>query len=170
MQVIDKDGYRANVGMILINSQGKLFWAKRIGQDAWQFPQGGTNPDESPDQTLFRELHEEVGLSQDKVKIIASTKDWLKYRLPRRLIRQSKPTCIGQKQKWYLLQCLTETDEFDFNAGPKAEFDGYTWVPYWYPLRFVVPFKREVYRRALVEFAPKVLGIASRQALDPFQS
>lgn len=168
MQVIDEAGYRANVGIIITNPEGQLFWAKRIGQQAWQFPQGGLNENESPEQTLFRELYEEIGLTQEKVKVLASTEEWLPYKLPSRLVRaHSKPVCIGQKQKWFLLAHSGDPEDFNLTAGPKAEFDGWKWVPYWYPLRYVVAFKREVYRQALIEFAPVVLGPPKGSGLDP---
>ena len=105
--VIDSEGYRPNVGIILCNEEGRLFWAKRIGQRSWQFPQGGIQRDESPEQAMFRELAEEVGLRPEHVQVIGCTKDWLRYRLPKRLIRRGgKSTCIGQKQIWFLLRML----------------------------------------------------------------
>jgi len=101
--VIDSDGFRPNVGIILTNDQGQLLWARRVGgQDAWQFPQGGINDRETAEQALYRELHEEVGLRPHDVEILASTRGWLRYRLPERLVRHnSHPLCVGQKQKWY---------------------------------------------------------------------
>jgi len=66
--VIDSEGYRPNVGIILCNSEGRLFWGKRIGQRSWQFPQGGIQRDESPEQAMFRELAEEVGLRPEHVE------------------------------------------------------------------------------------------------------
>jgi putative (di)nucleoside polyphosphate hydrolase len=154
--VIDSDGFRPNVGIVLANARGQVLWARRVGQDAWQFPQGGINDDESPEQALFRELEEEVGLSSEHVDILACTRGWLRYRLPQRLLRRdSKPLCIGQKQKWFLLQMLAEDTNVTFDHGPKPEFDHWRWVSYWYPLGQVVPFKREVYRRAMKELAPK---------------
>ena len=105
--MIDSDGFRPNVGIILCNDQRKLFWAKRIGQDAWQFPQGGINENESPEEAMFRELGEEVGLKPDQVDVLGETRDWLKYRLPRRYVRKNcDPVCIGQKQRWFLLRVL----------------------------------------------------------------
>ena len=104
-QVIDTDGFRLNVGIILSNKEGKLFWARRIGQNAWQFPQGGIKQYETPEEALYRELMEEVGLCEYHVNVIGCTKEWLRYRLPKRLIRQDiAPICIGQKQLWYLLR------------------------------------------------------------------
>ena len=154
--MIDADGFRPNVGIVITNAQGQLLWARRVGgQDAWQFPQGGINDDESPEQALYRELYEEVGLRKKDVKIIARTRGWLRYRLPKRLLRHgSNPLCIGQKQKWFLLQ-LTSGESaisLDDNGG-KAEFDGWRWVSFWYPLDQVVSFKRDVYRRALKELS-----------------
>src|SRR5690606_15101261 len=83
--VIDSDGFRPNVGIILTNGLGQVLWARRIGQEAWQFPQGGIQRNESPEQALFRELHEEVGLMPEDVEILACTRGWLRYRLPQRL-------------------------------------------------------------------------------------
>lgn len=153
--VIDADGFRPNVGIILSNSQGQLLWARRIGgQDAWQFPQGGINPNETPEQALYRELYEEVGLKPSDVEILACTKGWLRYRLPHRLVRQnSQPTCVGQKQKWFLLRFKGDETSVQFENGGKAEFDDWRWVNYWYPLGKVVAFKRDVYRRALRELS-----------------
>ncbi len=153
--MIDSEGYRLNVGIILCNEQGRLFWGRRIGQRSWQFPQGGIQRDESPEQAMFRELAEEVGLRPEDVQLIGSTKGWLHYRLPKRLIRQgNKHTCIGQKQVWFLLRMLGREEAVRLDLSERPEFDHWQWVDYWYPLRAVVWFKRQVYWRALRELAP----------------
>lgn len=153
--MIDADGFRPNVGIILTNSQGQLLWARRVGgHDAWQFPQGGIRQDEHPEAALYRELTEEVGLEQKDVEIIGCTRGWLRYRLPRQLIRhQSKPLCIGQKQKWFLLRMASPDQNIRLDLHETAEFDHWRWVSYWYPLSKVVSFKRDVYRRALKELS-----------------
>jgi putative (di)nucleoside polyphosphate hydrolase len=153
--VIDSDGFRPNVGIMLANDQGQLLWARRVGgHDAWQFPQGGISAGESPEQALYRELHEEVGLSPDAVELLGVTKGWLRYRLPRRFIREGqKPVCIGQKQKWFLLRLLETDAAVQLHLNEKPEFDHWQWVSYWYPLNQVISFKREVYRRAMKELA-----------------
>ncbi len=162
--MIDSDGFRPNVGIILANQRGELLWARRIGQEAWQFPQGGINNDETPEQALYRELTEEVGLEASDVRIIGSTRGWLRYRLPRRMVRNdSRPVCIGQKQKWFLLEMLSPDARVRVDRSSSPEFDGWQWVSYWYPLGQVVPFKREVYRRALRELAPRVFKLQAQQ-------
>lgn len=156
--MIDSDGFRPNVGIVLANAKGEVLWARRIGQDAWQFPQGGINRDETAEDALYRELNEEVGLEPQHVRMLACTRGWLRYRLPERLVRKVDrgPVCIGQKQKWFLLQMLAEDSAVAFDqGGHKPEFDGWRWVSYWYPLGQVVSFKREVYRRAMKELAPR---------------
>ena len=152
--MIDSDGFRANVGMILANEHNEVLWAKRIGQDSWQFPQGGINEGETAEQALYRELHEEIGLQSSDVKIVASTKSWLRYRLPKKMIRyNSHPVCIGQKQKWFLLRMLGSDASVIMDRSNNPEFDAWEWVSYWYPLGQVVSFKREVYRRAMKELS-----------------
>lgn len=154
--MIDSDGYRPNVGIIITNRVGQVLWARRIGQDAWQFPQGGIRQHETPVQALYRELREEVGLEPDDVEILACTRGWLKYRLPKRMIRHNTlPICVGQKQKWFLLRLIGEDQRINFEACEEPEFDGWQWVSYWYPLARVVSFKRDVYRQALAELAPR---------------
>ncbi|MES9901210.1 MAG: RNA pyrophosphohydrolase [Sedimenticola sp.] len=153
--MIDSEGYRPNVGIILCNNERQLFWGRRVGQNSWQFPQGGINPNETPEQAMYRELDEEVGLKPHQVEIVGVTDKWLKYRLPKRYLRHnSLPLCIGQKQIWFLLRvCCKETD-FCLDNSAKPEFDGWRWVKYWQPLREVVYFKKRVYSRALEELAP----------------
>jgi putative (di)nucleoside polyphosphate hydrolase len=154
--VVDADGFRPNVGIVLSNDLGQVLWARRVGgHDAWQFPQGGINEDESLEEALFRELHEEVGLAADSVEILARTRDWLHYRLPKRLRRyNSSPGFKGQKQKWFLLRMLCADELVQVDVTAKPEFDHWRWVSYWYPICQVVDFKRDVYRRALKELAP----------------
>lgn len=160
--MIDADGYRPNVGIILSNHHGQLLWAKRCGQDAWQFPQGGIKVNESPEEALYRELKEEVGLNANQVRLLGVTRSWLKYRLPKRMVRRNnQPVCIGQKQKWFLLQINCADSQICFDCSTTPEFDGWRWVSYWYPLSCVVPFKRDVYRRALLELNPKLARLSN---------
>jgi putative (di)nucleoside polyphosphate hydrolase len=150
--VIDDEGFRANVAIILVNGQGQSLWFKRVGQEAWQFPQGGMKAGETVEQAMYRELEEEVGLTASDVSVVASTKGWLRYRLPKKLVRyDSEPVCIGQKQKWFLLQLTTPESAINLERHNSPEFDRWQWVSYWYPLEQVVSFKKEVYRRALKE-------------------
>lgn len=153
--MIDSEGFRPNVGIIVCNNWGRLIWCKRIGQDAWQFPQGGIRRDETPEEAMYRELEEETGLRPEHVEVIARTRSWLKYRLPKRLIRKrATPRCIGQKQLWYLLRLLGDEECVRPHCVDKPEFDSWRWIDYWVPPREVVFFKRTVYQRALKEFAP----------------
>lgn len=156
--VIDREGYRPNVGIILADDVGRVLWARRVGgRDAWQFPQGGIQAGESAEEAMYRELMEEVGLEPGQVEVRACTRGWLRYRLPRRMLRHnSTPSFVGQKQKWFLLRMLCEDRCVRFDAGDKPEFDHFRWVSYWYPLGQVVSFKRDVYRRALAELAPRL--------------
>jgi len=153
--VIDEDGYRPNVGIILAGAGAKVLWARRVGQDAWQFPQGGIERHESPDEALYRELCEELGLEREHVSVIGSTLGWLRYTLPKRFRRRHRPpVCVGQKQIWYLLRLVAAEDALRLNASAHPEFDHWKWVDYWHPTREVIYFKRDVYRRALKELAP----------------
>lgn len=154
--MIDAEGFRPNVGIILMNPIGQVLWARRIGgQDAWQFPQGGIKNNESPEQALYRELKEEVGLTAEQVTVVDATRGWLRYRLPKRYVRpQQQPLCIGQKQKWFLLEYKGDDNAMDLSGDGHPEFDKWEWVSYWYPLNRVVNFKRDVYRRAMRELAP----------------
>ena len=140
--MIDDDGYRPNVGIVICNRQGQVMWARRYGQHSWQFPQGGINPGESAEQAMYRELFEEVGLSRKDVRILASTRNWLRYKLPKRLVRwDTKP-------------------DINMQTSSTPEFDGWRWVSYWYPVRQVVSFKRDVYRRVMKEFASVTMSLA----------
>ena len=152
--MIDKDGYRANVAIVIFNEQGKVFWAKRNRQPSWQFAQGGLNSGETPLESMYRELYEEVGLYPKDVEIIACTRSWLRYRLPRFLIRRNFPLCIGQKQKWFLLKLKTHESNINLKTSKRPEFDSWKWVDYWYPVTHIVSFKRHVYRQALEHFFP----------------
>jgi putative (di)nucleoside polyphosphate hydrolase len=152
---IDSDGFRANVGIILSNDDGRLLLAGRVGSKGWQFPQGGMLRDEFPEQAMYRELYEEVGLTPGDVAILGETEDWLRYRLPDRFIRHgTKPLCIGQKQRWFLLR-LTGTDDcVNFDQSDTPEFDRWRWVEFWHPIKEVIYFKRRVYAQALHELGP----------------
>ena len=159
--MIDPDGYRPNVGIILMRSDGSVFWARRISRDGWQFPQGGMNTDETPIEAMYRELYEETGLEQHHVEVLGATPGWLRYRLPRRSIRtNSKPVCIGQKQVWFLLRLTAEESQVRLDLTDTPEFDSWRWVDFWYPGDNVVHFKREVYVQALQLLSPIARNLA----------
>ena len=148
--MIDSDGYRANVGIIISNQNGQVLWAQRMGQDAWRFPQGGIKQAETAEQAMYRELWEEVGLKSEDVRIIASTTSWLRYKLPKRMVRRyEQPVCIGQKQMWFLLTLASAESKLNLDVSEVPEFQGWKWVDYWYPVENVVYFKKRVYRCAL---------------------
>ncbi len=150
--MIDSKGYRPNVGIILCNHEGCVFWAKRKGANSWQFPQGGINCDEDPETAMYRELWEETGLQPEHVKVLGRTRYWLRYKLPERYLRKNSfPLCIGQKQIWFILQLITDDSKVRFDCVTKPEFDDWRWVDYWEPLNDVVYCKRKVYRKAMSE-------------------
>ena len=154
---IDDEGFRANVGIILTDDLGKLMIAGRAGSKGWQFPQGGMLLGEDPEQAMYRELHEEVGLEAADVEILGATTGWLRYRLPDRFIRRnSMPLCVGQKQRWFMLQLRSSPEKVRFDRCDEPEFDRARWVDYWRPVNEVIYFKRRVYARALHELGSTV--------------
>ena len=154
---IDAEGFRANVGIILANADNKLMLGGRVGAKGWQFPQGGVLEGEEPEQAMFRELREEVGLEADDVDVLGVTRDWLRYRLPDKFVRRhSKPLCVGQKQRWFILRLVSDESRVRFDCGDKPEFDRIRWVAFWRPVNEVIYFKRRVYARALHELGPHV--------------
>ncbi len=151
-EMLDRDGYRPNVAIVIANHRNQVFWGKRIREHSWQFPQGGINPGESPEQAMFRELAEEVGLLPQHVRVLGRTKDWLRYDVPVNWIRREwRGSYRGQKQIWYLLRLVGRDCDFSLRASDHPEFDAWRWSDYWVPLDGVIEFKREVYRRALLE-------------------
>ena len=157
--MLDREGYRPNVGIVLLNSRNEVFWGKRVGQHSWQFPQGGIQHGESPVQAMYRELQEEVGLLPEHVQIIGRTRDWLRYDVPEEYLRRQNATRVhraayrGQKQIWFLLRLVGLDSDIQLRASDHPEFDAWRWVPFWIQLDAVIGFKREVYQLALSELA-----------------
>lgn len=152
--MIDEQGYRHGVGIVLINDDGEVFLAKRIGQQAWQFPQGGLLEGEEHEQALFRELNEETGLLQEHVDVLMQTKSLLAYDLPERFIRKrSTPLVIGQRQRWFLLKLKPQCEQnFQLDHSDAPEFDDWRWAHHEEALQEVVDFKHHVYQQLLDEF------------------
>lgn len=152
--VMDESGYRLNVGIVIVNHNGELLWGHRVGNhDAWQFPQGGMLENETPREAMYRELAEELGLNSNDVEYLGKTKKWLRYRFPEQFRRyNSRPLCIGQKQKWFLLRLSVNEDHIRLDKSKNPEFDRWRWVDYWHPPEHVIEFKQDVYRKVLKEF------------------
>ena len=152
--MLDRDGFRPNVGIVLLNARNQVFWGKRLKTHSWQFPQGGIKFGESPEQAMFRELHEEVGLRPEHVEIVGRTRDWLRYEVPMHFVRkESRGHYRGQKQIWFLLRMLGRDCDMNLRATNHPEFDAWRWNEYWVPLEAVIEFKRGVYEMALTELA-----------------
>jgi putative (di)nucleoside polyphosphate hydrolase len=157
--MLDKDGYRPNVGIILVNARNEVFWGKRVREHSWQFPQGGIKRGETPEQAMYRELHEEVGLRPEHVRIIGRTREWLRYDVPNNWVRREwRGHYRGQKQIWYLLRLVGRDNDVCLRASEQPEFDAWRWHEYWIPLETVIEFKREVYRQALTELSRLLFG------------
>ena len=157
-RVIDREGFRPNVGIVICNADDQVLWGRRInGRDSWQFPQGGVHRGESPEEAMYRELEEEVGLRPEAVELLGRTQGRLHCRLPKRLIRKTEsPVCIGQKQIWFLLRLTAPESAIKLDAHEDPEFDDWRWVTYWFPVSAVVDFKQAVYRQALAQLAGRL--------------
>jgi putative (di)nucleoside polyphosphate hydrolase len=146
--------YRPAVGIMLLNPAGLAFVGRRIdmpaGLAAWQMPQGGIDPGETPRQAAFRELAEEVGTA--KAEFLAETRGWLHYDLPSDIAsRMWSGRWRGQRQKWFLMR-FTGGDADINPATEHPEFDAWEWVEPGRLSDLIVPFKRQLYRDVLVEF------------------
>jgi putative (di)nucleoside polyphosphate hydrolase len=147
-------GYRACVGILLVNHAGKAWVGRRIdmpaGLSAWQMPQGGIDAGETPMQAALRELYEETGTG--KAEIIAETSEWLYYDLPAPLAGTAWGGHYrGQRQKWFLMRFEGEDFDIDLNRH-HAEFDAWKWVEPEELPGLIVEFKRPVYVAVLEEF------------------
>ena len=161
----DDLGYRPCVGIMLINRDGLVWVGNRIqtvdtGSDlTWQMPQGGIDEGETPETAAFRELHEETGT--DNAEILAESADWLQYDLPDHLIGKAlKGRFRGQTQKWYAMRFLGTDSEFDITRHHQQEFSEWAWMPIEKLPEIVVPFKVEIYRQLVAEFAPYARPVA----------
>ena len=153
----NQNEYRTNVAIVICNNRSQVLWARRVRHDGWQFPQGGVDENEYVLDAAYRELEEELGLQPNHVRLVMATMDWLTYDIPSRFVRiNSKRRLKGQKQKWYLFEFTGDESDFCLDCCDNPEFDDWKWVNYWAPIDRVVSFKRDVYRRALLEFAPFV--------------
>jgi putative (di)nucleoside polyphosphate hydrolase len=172
------DGYRPGVGIMLLNPAGRVFVGRRkdipAGLAAWQMPQGGIDPGETPREAALRELEEEVGTN--KAEILAETSDWMHYALPPEIAQgiadaRGYPNGLwggryrGQRQKWFAMRFLGEDAEIDPAAGEHPEFDAWEWVS---PARLpelIVPFKRPIYEAVIAEFANVISTIEQKRIL-----
>lgn len=144
--------YRLGVGIMLVNREGEVFVARRIdipGGEAWQMPQGGIDPGESPRRAALRELKEEIGT--DKARILGESR-WLQYDLPAEIAARGVwgGRYRGQKQKWFAMRFLAADDDIDLKTA-EPEFDAWKWVKPELLPKMIVPFKRELYRAVLAE-------------------
>ncbi len=152
---VDRDNYRKNVGIVICNRKRQVLWARRVSRNGWQFPQGGVDFNESTREAAFREMGEELGLSSEHVRLIGSTKDWLKYDIPNRYRRDRYQKSIrGQKQQWFLFEFLGEESDVSLDCSDNPEFDKWKWIDYWEAPRLIISFKRGVYQKALIELEP----------------
>ncbi len=152
--MVDREGYRPNIGIVLVNDRNEVFLGQRVRDHNWQFPQGGIDYGETPLQAMFRELHEETGLLPEHVKVMGRTQNWLRYDVPEQFLRHgNRGTFRGQKQIWFLLRMIGKDCDVCLHTTNHAEFDSWSWKRYWASMEYVVDFKRDVCRTALGELS-----------------
>ena len=147
--------YRRGVGVMLINADKQVWVGARVDnrQDAWQMPQGGIDEGEDPWATALRELEEETGIPRHLVERIAECPERLRYDLP----EEWRPRLwggkwLGQEQDWFLCRFLGRDSDVDI-ATEHPEFRDWKWVDPRQLPELIVPFKRNLYRRLIDEFA-----------------
>lgn len=144
--------YRRGVGMMLLNAKGLVFVGQRIdmAEEAWQMPQGGLAAGEDPCKAALRELKEEIGT--DKVAFLGESQGWLSYDLPPDLAdRVWGGRYRGQRQKWFAMRFTGRDDDIDIHTA-RPEFRAWRWLALNELPRFIVPFKRALYRAVIAEF------------------
>ena len=147
--------YRPAVGIMLLNREGRVFVGRRIdmpaGLAAWQMPQGGIDPGETPREAAQRELEEEVGTAE--AQILGESRAWLRYDVPVEIAgRMWGGRYRGQRQKWFAMRFTGEDADIDPAASEHPEFDAWEWVPPERLPELIVPFKRLLYLDVLAEF------------------
>jgi len=155
--LVQDDVYRPNVAIVILNEKGDVLWCRRKNRDGWQFPQGGIDSGESPEEAVIRETKEEVGLGPSDFNILYESKTWINYEVPK--ARRSnyffqKKRFIGQSQKWFLAELKCDESLIDLNSAAPIELDRWIWAKYWYPLGATVAFKSKAYKRALNAMLP----------------
>jgi len=147
--------YRPAAGVMLLNAEGKVFVAQRIDTtlEAWQMPQGGLDPGEDAEAGALRELEEETGIPPHLVEIIARSRGELLYDLPADLAGSLwRGRYRGQRQIWFLLRFIGQDADIDLQTA-HPEFRAWKWAEPGELPDLIVPFKAELYRNVLREFA-----------------
>lgn len=160
----DPTRYRANVGLALFHPRGLVFLGKRVGAPglyAWQMPQGGVDPGESPAEAALRELEEEIGVPADLVEPLEETQDWLFYDFPPELRgRSGSGRFLGQRQKWFAYRFLGRDADVRLDLHT-PEFTEWRWARLEEAPALVIPFKRPVYEEVTRRFARHAKGVSA---------
>ena len=139
---------------MVLDAKGRVFVGKRIDQsiEAWQMPQGGIDEGEAPEETMRRELKEEI--STDHVQILREHPDWLTYDLPANLIGIAlHGRYRGQRQRWFALRFTGEDGDIRRDADPHPEFDAWRWTQIGELPSLAVDFKKPIYTILMASFA-----------------
>lgn len=158
-EYISKLPYRPSVGMMILNNKLEVFVGRRIDSktEAWQMPQGGIDQGEVPNESVLREMEEEIGTN--KAEIIAETKQWYNYDLPFYLISKLwNGKYRGQRQKWFLLKFLGEDKDINIKSD-HPEFIAWKWVKIEELPQIIVPFKKNLYISVMEEFRDVIINL-----------
>ncbi len=152
---LDPNDYRPGIGVMLLNKDNHVFVGQRRDNaiDAWQMPQGGIDPNEDIEKAMWRELHEEIGVTHNHAYILDRSHDWIYYDLPEEL----KGTLwggefLGQRQIWFALKFVGQEDDIDIHHHEHPEFSQWKWVAPETLTDLIVPFKQLLYQQILDQF------------------